>query len=213
MEQTYLQTEFFRLWNESDTHVNGYERRTSYDALAKRYREPQRAYHTLMHIEHCLREFDEVRHLAIDSLAIEFTLWFHDAIYEPATGHDDELLSAELARSSLKAMGLGIVFADKVHNYVLATKHKPGRYFSDVELLLDIDLAILGQPQERFDRYEDEIRFEYSFVPADKFRTGRLAVLQGFLDRKHIYYTQHFRDKYEKTARENLDRSIRRLSS
>ena len=46
----------------------------AYEILVARYSEPQRAYHTLQHIENCLKEFEDVRHLANDPDAIELAI-------------------------------------------------------------------------------------------------------------------------------------------
>ena len=155
------------------------------DALLARYAEPHRAYHTLVHIEHCLAELDEVRKIVPgDMRAIEFAIWYHDAIYD-TTSKDNEFLSAELARTVLLKSGFQYGFADGVAVLIMDTAHedRPDIDREDSKLLLDIDLAILGQPESRFDEYEREVRTEYHWVPEEAFRTGRSAILQKFLDR------------------------------
>jgi len=62
-----------------------------------------------------------------------------------------------------------------------------------------------------FGEYERQIRSEYSWVPEDAFVKGRSAILSSFLSRPRIYSTDFFYGKYEKTARENLARSISQL--
>ena len=52
---------------------------------------------------------------------------------------------------------------------------------------MDIDLAILGQPQAVFDAYEKAVRAEYAFVSDEQFRVGRAAVLRSFLERPAIF--------------------------
>src|SRR5438128_12245744 len=73
--------------------------------LSKRYTERHRAYHTLRHIEQCLVEFDEVRREAVDPIAVELALWYHDAVYDPHA-RDNEERSAVLAESVAAAAGL-----------------------------------------------------------------------------------------------------------
>ena len=77
--------------------------------------------------------------------------------------------------------------------------------------MLDIDLAILGQEQDIFKEYEDNIRKEYIYVPKEIFNPKRSEILQSFLDRKSIYLTDYFKDKYEEIARDNLKKSIKDL--
>ena len=82
----------------------------------------------------------------------------------------------------------------------------------DAEILVDIDLSILGQDAETFDNYERAIRQEYAHVDDNAFRKGRSAILQRFLDRPAIYATPRMRSRYEEPARQNLRRSLLNLS-
>lgn len=77
--------------------------------------------------------------------------------------------------------------------------------------MTDIDLAILGAPQARFDEYEDQIRREYAWVPEADFRAGRARILESFLARPRIFQTRHFNARLEESARENMARSLARL--
>ena len=60
---------------------------------------------------------------------------------------------------------------------------------------------------------EDQVRAEYSWVQSILFRSTRRKILEGFLQRASIYSTAHFHGRLEKKARENLARSLTRLSS
>jgi predicted metal-dependent HD superfamily phosphohydrolase len=93
----------------------------------------------------------------------------------------------------------------------MATRHAALPETLDEELLVDIDLAILGAPQERFAQYEAQVRAEYAWVDDAVFRGRRRDVLTGFLARPTIYATAHFRALLEAAARTNLERSIARL--
>ena len=163
-----------------------------------------------MHIDECLREFDPARHLTNNLCAVEAAIWFHDAVYDSRT-KDNEEKSAELWRDVAAGAGIEARVVEKVAKLILATKHAATPVDSDAELIADVDLAILGQPAERFDEYERQIREEYAWVPSEAFAAGRGAVLRGFLSRPSIYATEHFRRKYEARARENLRRSLERL--
>jgi predicted metal-dependent HD superfamily phosphohydrolase len=71
----------------------------------------------------------------------------------------------------------------------------------------------LGREAGVFWRYEENIRKEYAWVPEDLFRRERVKILRGFLDRPHIYYYRQYREKFEATARANLEQAIARLSN
>ena len=78
----------------------------------------------------------------------------------------------------------------------------------DAELLIDIDLSILGAEQARFDEYERQVHAEYAFVPDEVRLPRRRAILQRFLDREAIYATPRMHALLEARARANLRRSI-----
>ena len=181
-----------------------------YRLLSDLYAEPQRAYHTLRHLTHCLDELEDARHLVEHPNDVEMALWFHDAIYDPKA-KDNEERSAELARRIAMEAGLPESFGKRISNHILATQHHGLPEGADAQLLVDIDLSILGRPRGEFDEYETNIRKEYIFVPWPEYRPARSAVLRSFLDRPAIYSTDYFRQKYESHARANLERSLRRL--
>jgi predicted metal-dependent HD superfamily phosphohydrolase len=187
-----------------------------YDKLVQLYSEPHRHYHNGRHIADCLREFDSARELTRDPFAVELAIWFHDAVYDPRAP-DNEEKSATLARQCLaeaaaapNAAGSALSLADSVERLVLATKHHDSSD-TDARLLVDVDLSILGQLPDRFWRYEEEIRREYEWVPEMTFRQKRAEILERFLKREKIYFTQHFFEKYEEQARLNLSSSIKAL--
>ena len=181
-----------------------------YNYLATRYFEPHRAYHTLEHIGHCLDEFEQIRYLATNPDAVELALWYHDAIYDTKT-KDSEDRSAALAVEVVRSASLSDNLGQLVANLIMATKHTVAPTDSDVQLLVDIDLSILGQSEDKFDEYERQVRKEYEWVAKDAFVAGRSAILKSFLDRPTIYSTQFFRNKYETQARRNIARSLDRL--
>lgn len=202
-----LRNAWFALWRRLG--ADG-EAASVYDELLFAYSEPGRAYHTLAHIEHCLSEFAIVSEEATNPDAIEFALWFHDAVYDTRS-KDNEERSAELARKVLRSASLSDSMANLIADLILVTKHSAPPVTLSEKILVDIDLSILGQNRLGFGEYERQIRSEYSWVPEDAFAKGRSAILSSFLSRPRIYSTDFFYGKYEKTARENLARSISQL--
>jgi predicted metal-dependent HD superfamily phosphohydrolase len=93
----------------------------------------------------------------------------------------------------------------------MATKHIAVPLGIDAEVLVDVDLGILGADPERFDEYERQVRKEYAWVPAPLYRRERRRVLQEFSSRPTIYFTEQFRLSHEVRARENIARSLARL--
>jgi len=177
------------------------------DELLARYAEPQRKYHTRQHLEECLALFDEVGDLAAHPAEVEMALWFHDAIYD-VKGSGNEERSADWAHETLLAAGVTRDVADRVRQLVLVTKHDGVPGSVDEQVLVDIDLAILGAERPRFDEYERQIRDEYSYVPGFLFRRKRKQILKTFLDRQVLYSTPALRERLDARARENLRRAI-----
>jgi len=141
---------------------------------------------------------------------VELAVWFHDAIYETRR-RDNEEKSAQWACDSALASGLSTASAAHIYDLVMVTKHNAVPFGRDAEVLVDIDLGILGTEAARFDEYENQVREEYSWVPWPLYRRERRRVLHEFLSRQAIYCTEHFRASYEAQARENVARSLARL--
>lgn len=179
--------------------------------LQTHFSEKHRAYHNLKHINDCLDEFEVVRGRCDDADSVEFALWFHDVIYDPKA-KDNEEQSAALAWRVCGDVKLPAYFATRVRALILATKHTAEPQGNDARIIVDVDLSILGQSEATFDKYERNIRAEYTWVPEAQFRSGRAAILKGFLARPRIYSTEYFFDKYENAARANLARSLEKLS-
>ena len=180
-----------------------------YAKLTEAYAEPARHYHNQQHIAECLAEFDAARHLAQQPVAVELALWFHDAVYDPKAG-DNEEQSAALAKRCLEEAGQPDL-AGTVAMLVMATKLHGTDAGPDAALVVDVDLSILGKSEVRFAEYETQIRQEYSWVPKLFFKPKRAEILQRFLDRERIYTHEHFVTRYEQSARRNFEDSIRKL--
>jgi predicted metal-dependent HD superfamily phosphohydrolase len=179
-----------------------------HERLVRAYGEPQRAYHSLQHLDECLSVFDEAKGLMQQPDLIEMALWFHDAVYDPKSG-DNEALSAEMA---LEALG-GTQVAREVARLIMLTKsHQPGEGPDDA-WIIDIDLAIFAQSTERVLEYEQQIRAEYAWVAEAVYREKRAEVLAGFLKREPIYLTPWARDRFEARAKENLRALIASLKA
>ena len=57
------------------------------------YGSPGRHYHTFGHVWSCLLELDRVRSLCGSPLALELAVWFHDAVYDPQAGDNEDMLN------------------------------------------------------------------------------------------------------------------------
>lgn len=181
------------------------------DELLSAYAGPTRHYHSINHLQDCLRQFDDVRTQAQDPAQVELAIWFHDAVYDTARA-DNEAQSADWARRTVLDAGGTEETAERISGLIIATDHLETPAGGDAALLCDIDLTILGASPERFDQYERQIRAEYGWVPEQQYRQGRGAILQRLIDRPRVYVTDSFFQLYEDQARSNLRRSLERLA-
>jgi len=195
-----------------------------WELTKKAYAEPHRAYHTAQHVIECLEHFD--RHAdsfgisLLDThefLAMEFAIWWHDLVYNISLSPSvltNEALSAAYASSTLYEAGVHHHVVRLIHQLILVTDHK--RKVTGLDAwMVDIDMAILGADEKRFDEYEQQVLFEYTRVIAhEHYLLGRLQFLRTLLERKrHHYQTDAFRDMYEERARNNIQRLIKQLEA
>lgn len=181
--------------------------------LLVRYAEPHRRYHDRRHLAEVLSAVDRLAAEATTVDAVRLGAWFHDAVYDPqAEPGVNEAASAALAGSVLVALGADEELAGRVTALVRMTaEHQPQG--ADANVLSDADLAILGAPAARYAGYAADVRQEYAHVPEPAFRSGRAAILRGFLDRPRIFGTATGYAAWEQLARMNLAAELLDLSA
>lgn len=181
--------------------------RDRFQDLVTRYSEPHRRYHTLHHLDECFAKLAELRSHAERPAEVEVALWFHDAVHDTQSSRN-EAESAELAAATVLEAGGSAASAHRIEALVLATRHVAMPTGPDAQVLVDVDLSILGAPAARFDEYERQVREEYAWVPGVVYRRERRKILEAFLARPAIFSTPLFRERYEARARANIERSL-----
>ena len=74
-----------------------------------------------------------------------------------------------------------------------------------------IDLAILGQQEDIYDKYTQGVRKEYSFVNDLDYAKGRIQAMDSLMKNK-LYLTKVF-EKYEEKAKRNVQKEKNKLYS
>lgn len=177
--------------------------------LGSQYKEATRHYHNWEHIKAMIKGLYDYPEEINDILSIELAIWFHDAIYVPLR-KDNESRSAKFFQEQLSVY-LPIERTRKVMNYIEATKNHQKTTDRDLQILLDLDLAILGKPKNIYEKYSQQVREEFGYVPNFLYKRGRKLVLKSFLDRPLIYQTSFFNEKFEAQARENIKEELESL--
>lgn len=186
------------------------ENNIAYDRLIAAYSEKHRAYHTLEHIAACFRHLDEVASQLDRPHEVRLALWFHDVIYNPFSAKNEED-SAQLAKEFLELNQASADVTSRVEELIILTKEHSAPAGVDGQFMLDIDLSILGTRPEIYAQFEKDVRREYKRVPSFIFKKKRKEVLQGFLNRPRLYYTDYFFARLEARAKTNLSWAIEQL--
>lgn len=193
------------LWKSLGARSDGEE---WFGGLVAAWSEPQRYYHNLDHLNDCLELLNRYQNLAATPWLIEAALWFHDAVYDPQSGVNNEEASALYARDALEAGGVPEPVILRVSELIHLTRTHEAGSDVDAALLCDIDLSILGRPPAVFNAYDRAIRQEYAWVPDREYQQGRSRVLRQFLAREQIFQLPVFNDLFEAQARRNLSAAL-----
>lgn len=165
--------------------------------IINKYNSSGRYYHTVQHILEMLNQIgnDYV------NLHLTLAIIFHDIIYDPKSNTNEEDSCAEFDKldmsSNHKKIVKELIMVTKTHN-------SDGSVLQN--FMIDLDLAILGSDEIRFNEYERQIRQEYSFVSDEIYKIGRIDFIKKMLARPNIYLSQEFKDKYEVQAKSNLEK-------
>lgn len=186
----------------------------TFDRLVAAWNEAPRRFHTPEHLGECLHQLD----LALRALgdeascseatgdAAELALWFHDAVYVPGA-RDNEARSAEWLLDEGRSLGIESAVAAAAAEAVRLSSHRAlsSTPAPTAALVLDVDLSILGAEPLRFLEYEHSIAEEYGQRSALAFRIGRGRFLSSLLARPFLFHTPYFRERYEATARAQVE--------
>lgn len=197
-------------WTELAERLHILEPMRVFKWLDARYAERHRKYHTAHHINECLAILGRAHHPVASNPLVEYALWFHDAIYNTLSRKNEER-SADWAAAVLEKSGAAADSMELIRSLILATRHAANPVGAPQELLVDVDLAILGAEAERFKEFELQIRAEYWWVPTALYRKQRIAILRSFTLRQSIYSTHEFRERHERLARNNIAWALEQL--
>ena len=187
----------------------------TFNQIVEFYSNPNRYYHNLEHIHNVLKVIQTLESQTkyfqpnFETKTVKFAAWFHDIVYN-SEAKDNEEKSAEYAVSVLSSLSIPSGVIKKVKKLILQTKnHQASVTDFDAQVLLDADLAILGSNPVEYSKYTQAIRQEYTWVPDTEYFAARKKILETFLQRKNIYFTQFMQERREKIARINLEIEMR----
>lgn len=179
--------------------------------IEKAYSSKKRHYHNLQHLHYMFALGDQYQDEIEDRDTLLFSIFYHDIIYNVRRQNNEEK-SAELARERLLSLNFPSEKTEKCFTQIIATKEHQSKIDHDTELLLDFDLAILGDSWEKYHAYTQNIRSEYSIYPDFLYKKGRKKVLQHFLGMERIFKTSNFYERLEERAKQNLAKELKLFS-
>ncbi|MEO0471634.1 MAG: hypothetical protein AAF206_18540 [Bacteroidota bacterium] len=180
-----------------------------FDQMNELYTAPRRAYHNWQHIAEMLNWLEKWKSALDGPIWVEAAIWFHDVVYQPGE-KDNEIKSARMAEKVGTQWGMPADQIQVVSDMILSTTtHQPQPDTADCRWLLDLDLAILGAPVDRYDEYATQIRAEYHSYPDQMYKAGRKMVLEAFLQKERLYFNDEMVELLlEAHARESIRREI-----
>ena len=177
--------------------------------IENNYSSKSRHYHNLEHLDNMISELSKIQ-LEVNNLdCLLFAIYYHDIIYKP-TKSDNEHQSALLFKNRIAKTSF-----DKLSECIAqieATKEHKLSADNDTNILLDLDLSVLGKSTEEYKKYSENIRKEYRIYPDFMYRKGRKKVLKSILELDFIYKTDFFKQLYENQAKKNLKLELNQLS-
>merc|ERR1712228_108573 len=184
------------------------------------YQQHQRFYHTLNHILHlikqCIKHSKNIKNIT----TILLSIWFHDIVYD-ATKHNNEIMSIRFftvfEEHFYETFGFAIDLSvrQRVYAYIDATiRHQIAEQYdndNDLKWFLDFDLSILGEEDATYRKYAQNVRKEYIHIKSPIFEQKRSEIMHKFLNKKQLYFTNDFQQKFEKAARQNIQNEIKTM--
>jgi len=198
-------TRFQSLWQRNLTETAIDDSQAIYQRLLAGYHQPQRHYHTLDHIKHCLAMFEDCKALVHEPDSLEMAIWFHDVILESGR-RDNEARSADLYLELSKGVQRDET-RQLVKRLIMATLHD-GDSLEDADCIymVDIDLSSFGLSWDGFLGDSQDIRAENPHLCDQDYQLNQSGFQRSLLARPRFFLSDFFFDRFEKQARDNLAR-------
>jgi pantetheine-phosphate adenylyltransferase len=220
---SWLRTEWETLWDYAHLDATAIAHADEWFIKltgATAYGGPARYYHNLDHLVHGLCEIRvwaaNTRPEPADVDIVKQAFWFHDAEYGHGGvqgGLSNEEASVQLWLGSHLAQEM-----DDAAELIRATDHFQEGAVSHrlKDIMLSVDLAILGQDDEVYQNYARAIRQEYIHLPDVKYREqrgGALAHLCRKAEAGQLFGNAYFADQYNQRAIDNMRREMEFLAA
>jgi predicted metal-dependent HD superfamily phosphohydrolase len=172
--------------------------------LPLRWNEKHRYYHNTFHLVQIIHDIETnmwFRELgALEKRALLLAAFFHDAVYDPKKDNNEEQ-SCRLFKLSYKGNDPKMV--DTVCRLIMVTKYRKRPTEKLEKIIWDADNAGFKKGFDHLMRTEKLIQKEYSYLPKEKFREGKIKFLETCLglfgdkaDKDLQKLIEYYRDKF-----------------
>ena len=148
--------------------------------LPLRWKEPHRRYHTVAHLIDILKEMEnDYRFNDLDVFskhALCLAAFFHDVVYKPLEKNNEDLSIAYFLHCYKNN---NECLRDAVCDLIATTKSRKRPINRLHQIFWDADNAQFKKNFPTFLRIEKMIRQEFSVVPKEKYKEGRIAFLES----------------------------------
>lgn len=197
--------------------------------VLRRWSSDDRHYHGLQHLMDIAASVETLTPQMHRPELVRLAAWYHGVVFSTEAkdtytrnGGEDEAASAEVAYEDLLRLGVPEDNARRVAELVRGVRSKCDPRSSDTAKLdaIDIDLLALRdahmgtlavEPQ-RYKKYIERVRKEYSHIPTVLFLRGRQEIIRHLLGRPALFITPLAR-QWEETTRENLQAESQRIAA
>jgi predicted metal-dependent HD superfamily phosphohydrolase len=200
VDENFLSERFCDLWQRCGGEIAP----AVWQKIRSHYQEPNRHYHTLGHIGHCMTQLDVARAHIQEFDATEMAIWWHDVIYHYGA-KDNEILSAAYFRD-FAAASMPVSFVERVCEFIIATQHTGAAGDAATAFVVDIDLSGFGRPWDGYLADSTALRLEAHEVTDECYYNGKLRFLSELQSWPSLYQSAFFRDRLEANAQANITR-------
>ncbi len=203
-------------WHE---HINNSSNFSDLHKIIGMYENSSRVYHNIDHLMHVFDELSacpELNKMYKERVA---DLYLAAAVHDVVQGTKNEVLeSIDWCDQNMHENGF--MLSERARDLVKATSHfqtttENVKDADSVNIMVSIDLAILGQEPERYNIYAHSVKEEYvrmhPDITAEQYRIGRANVLKHFIVKAKnntLYPTKYYADLYNDAALYNLENEL-----
>jgi predicted metal-dependent HD superfamily phosphohydrolase len=198
---------------------NPYFIRSIYNTVFSSMTSDKVYYHTPVHILSMLT-FADLNNIKLQPWE-KLAIFFHDVIYKPGS-KNNEINSIQFMMALLDGTGISESIKMQSASAIQATAmHLEQEWEPEFNTLMDLDMSGFSANKDSYNIQNDCIKKEfcqpdlnrYDGVTLENFNKGRISFLTNLKNKKSIYRTDLFLNKFEQKAQENCINSIKELTN